>query len=485
MPATPNLSLPLLAAAQAQKHVTHNEAVAMIDALVHLAVKERGRALAPGDPADGDRYLVGENAAGAFATHDFEIAFFDLGTWRFLAPRAGWTVYVEAEDLVLVHDGAEWRDLGRCLGELANLARLGVGTSADALNRFAAKLNACLFTALASGEGGTGDLRFVLNKAGVSNVLSQLYQRGFSGRAETGLIGDDDFRLRVSADGATWRDAMRVDRASAEVTFPAGLRGHCGAGNLIINGDFSVNQRVFPGGALAEGIYGFDRWKAAAGGCTLTRAADGSVSLNGTVMQVIEKPGLAGELVTVSLENPSAAIGVTVEGASGVIEAGSGRRSLTLTVPPTASGNVTLTLTASGASFARPVLNRGAFVEPFLRLPPGAALMACQRYYAKTFLPSLAPSGALGSAGSIMSHANTSNAILPARWQFPVPMRAVPTLTFYNPSALNANWSLGGVAAVVAAGSATSDSIRVGTATPPSIASGAVASVHAVADAEL
>jgi hypothetical protein len=186
MDSTPNLLLPYLMAAQAQKHVTHNEAVAMIDALVHLAVKERGRALAPGDPADGDRYLVGENAAGAFATHDFEIAFFDLGTWRFLAPRAGWTVYVEAEDLVLVHDGAEWRDLGRCLGELANLARLGVGTSADALNRFAAKLNACLFTALASGEGGTGDLRFVLNKAGVSNVLSQLYQRDFSGRAETG-----------------------------------------------------------------------------------------------------------------------------------------------------------------------------------------------------------------------------------------------------------------------------------------------------------
>ncbi len=38
---TPHLALPLLAAAQAQKHVTHNEALAMIDALVHLAVKER------------------------------------------------------------------------------------------------------------------------------------------------------------------------------------------------------------------------------------------------------------------------------------------------------------------------------------------------------------------------------------------------------------------------------------------------------------
>ena len=110
MSETPHLLLPLLAAAQAQKHVTHNEALAALDALVHLAVKERNRTAPPGLPAEGDRYHVGAAASGAFAGHEGAIAFFDLGLWRFLAPRPGWRAYVEAEDRIIVYDGAVWHD---------------------------------------------------------------------------------------------------------------------------------------------------------------------------------------------------------------------------------------------------------------------------------------------------------------------------------------------------------------------------------------
>src|SRR3712207_624518 len=102
MTTTPHLALPLLAAAQAQKHVTHNEALASLDALVQLAVKERNRTAAPGAPTEGDRFLVGAGATGAFANQDGNIALFDLGAWRFFTPRAGWQVYVEAEDLLVL-----------------------------------------------------------------------------------------------------------------------------------------------------------------------------------------------------------------------------------------------------------------------------------------------------------------------------------------------------------------------------------------------
>jgi Protein of unknown function (DUF2793) len=44
---TPNLRLPYLAAAQAQKHVTHNEAIWALDAIVQLAVLDRGLAMPP------------------------------------------------------------------------------------------------------------------------------------------------------------------------------------------------------------------------------------------------------------------------------------------------------------------------------------------------------------------------------------------------------------------------------------------------------
>ena len=219
MTKTPHLSLPLLAAAQAQQHVTHNEALAALDALVQLAVTER-RAAPPAHPGEGARYLVGEGASGAFAGQEHAVALFDLGVWRFFAPRAGWRAYVEAEARVLVFDGALWRDLGEFVRELG---ALGIGTAPDAQNLFAAKINAALFTARGSGEGGTGDLRLVLNKEGAARTVSQVFQSGYGGRAELGLAGDDDFRIKVSADGATWHEALRIVRATGAVSAPGGI----------------------------------------------------------------------------------------------------------------------------------------------------------------------------------------------------------------------------------------------------------------------
>lgn len=58
MDQTPNLKMPYILPSQAQKHVTHNEALRLLDAVVHLSVKSRNRAEAPETPASGDRYLV-------------------------------------------------------------------------------------------------------------------------------------------------------------------------------------------------------------------------------------------------------------------------------------------------------------------------------------------------------------------------------------------------------------------------------------------
>jgi hypothetical protein len=55
---TTHLQLPYLLASQAQKHVTHNEALRLLDAMVQLAVLDRDLTAPPGSPADGDRYIV-------------------------------------------------------------------------------------------------------------------------------------------------------------------------------------------------------------------------------------------------------------------------------------------------------------------------------------------------------------------------------------------------------------------------------------------
>jgi hypothetical protein len=202
--------------------VTHNEALAILDALLHLAVLDRDRGEPPHSPAEGDRYIVAQNPTGAWAGKAGTVAVFDAGGWEFHAPKEGWLAWATDENSLLVHDGSSWNPFGSgsSSSELQNLALLGIGTTADAANPFSAKLNTALWAAKTAAEGGNGDLRYTLNKEAAADVLSLLMQRGFEGRAEFGLIGDDDWRLKVSPDGATWTDAIVVSQATGAVSMP-------------------------------------------------------------------------------------------------------------------------------------------------------------------------------------------------------------------------------------------------------------------------
>jgi hypothetical protein len=431
MTSTPHLALPLLAAAQAQKHVTHNEALSSLDALVQLSLKERGRTAPPSSPTDGDRYLVGSGATGAFAGQEGKIALYDLAAWRFLEPRAGWLAHVEAESLVIVHDGTQWHDIGRFCGTIDRLERLGIGTAPDDLNRLSAKLNAALFAALGTEEGGTGDLRFVLNKVGTANVLSQLYQRGFSGRAETGLVGSDDFSIRVSPDGAQWFDALVVDRQSGIASFPQGI-ANVPRPNLLINAVFRVNQRNFVGSALATGVYGFDRWKAGPGGCTVNRATDGTITLTGALDQVVDvvhasalagKANLGGATLTLSVQDPSANLPVVVGTKAATISAGSGRRSVTVTLDGAETGHIIVRLQPSAAcSFQNVKLEVGSFASPWMGEAPTVEDQYCRRYYQPLPL-----SG--GSTATVIAFGQrVSSNVIDIPCVLSVPMRANPTL---------------------------------------------------------
>ena len=64
---TPNLGLPFILHGQAQKEVTHNEALIRLDALVHGSVRSRTLTTPPGSPANGERWIVPSGATGAWA----------------------------------------------------------------------------------------------------------------------------------------------------------------------------------------------------------------------------------------------------------------------------------------------------------------------------------------------------------------------------------------------------------------------------------
>jgi hypothetical protein len=219
MSETTHLMLPFILAAQAQKHVTHNEALRLLDGLVQLAVLDRTRTAPPASPADGDRHVVASGATGLWAGWDLNVAYWVDGAWMRLVPRKGWLAWIANEELLLVFDGAAWIGVGGgggvSLPELADgtVGALGVNTAADAANRLAVRSNSVLFTAINAGDGGNGDIRYVVNKESLGDTASFLFQTAWSGRAEFGLTGSDAFTLKVSPDGSAWTDAFTIDPA--------------------------------------------------------------------------------------------------------------------------------------------------------------------------------------------------------------------------------------------------------------------------------
>jgi len=270
------LALPYLAAGQMQKHVTLNEALTRLDALVQTVVVSRTTTAQPGAPGDGALWILPSGATGADWSTRPEGALLraEGGGWTVVPAGDGLIALVADAGEVVVRHGGSWVPLGARLGVAQALTRLGLGTTADAANPFAARLNTALWTALEAWAGGTGDLRLTLNKEAAGDVLSLLFQSGWGGRAELGLAGDDDLRLKVSADGSSWHEAFVVDRNTGRMTHALGA-GRRAVSVFAADGSYAVPAWARSIEAVAVG--GGGGGGAGAGG-TLTKSGSGKAS---------------------------------------------------------------------------------------------------------------------------------------------------------------------------------------------------------------
>lgn len=238
---TPNLDLPYIMAAQAQKHVTHNEAIRALDAVVQIGVADRDLAIPPTSPVEGDRYIIAAGATGAWAGSEGQVAAWQDGAWILYAPREGWLAWVADEDVLVAWDGAAWVTAGGGASLFTELADapanysgaagkiaavkadesglefadqvplIGINAAADATNRLALAAEASLFNHAGAGH------QHKINKNAAGDTASILFQTGFSGRAEFGTTGDDDWHVKVSPDGSTWHEAIVADKDTGRV----------------------------------------------------------------------------------------------------------------------------------------------------------------------------------------------------------------------------------------------------------------------------
>jgi hypothetical protein len=210
---SPRLALPFILPAQAQKHVTHNEALTRLDLLTQLTVMAFGATQPPSLPGEGEIWALGPGASGAWAGHDGDLAAWIGESWQFITPDPGWRA-ASGGDL-RIWTGSAWTAL--TAANLENVPGLGVNTGFDATNRLSVSAPATLL----SHEGADHQLK--INKAAPGDTASLLFQSDWSGRAEMGLTGSDDFAIKVSADGTLWHDGLVVDAATGGVSLPNGL----------------------------------------------------------------------------------------------------------------------------------------------------------------------------------------------------------------------------------------------------------------------
>ena len=210
---SPNLSLPYIQQNQAQKHVTHNEGMRLLDGVVQLSVLSRAQTAPPANPVSGDRYILPSGATGAWAGFDDSLAHWEENAWRIIPPNEGWVAWDQNGLALLVFSQGQWTEA--TAADVERLDKLGLNTSADLTNRLAVSSDATLLT-----HDTTGGHQLKINKDQPGDTGSLLFQTGWSGRAEMGLTGLDNFEIKVSPDGSNFHQALTVDRATGAVTLP-------------------------------------------------------------------------------------------------------------------------------------------------------------------------------------------------------------------------------------------------------------------------
>ncbi len=204
------LGLPYIQPGQAQKHVTHNEALSQLDVLVQLRVSGFDAVTPPAAPVEGEVHALGVNPTGAWAGQAATLAAWLDGNWTFVPLQEGWRGWNSTGKELRIWDGAAWV---RPLTEMDNLSGVGINASSDATNRLSVNSDAILFNHAGSGSQAK------VNKATVADDAGFVFQDAFSTRALFGLLANDDFTLKVSPDGSVFHDAMVVDKDSGASGF--------------------------------------------------------------------------------------------------------------------------------------------------------------------------------------------------------------------------------------------------------------------------
>jgi len=235
------------------------------------------------------------------------------------------------------------------------------------------------------------------------------------------------YRIQTGGTWGSWTVDSSGLRYDAPQTLTAAQQKQARAnaavndGNVIINGDFRVNQTAYVSAAvLATGSYGHDQWKAGASGgdYSFTQSKSSTqitIAAGKTLIQPIEDANVIGGSYTLSWTGTAQArVGINTLTPSGAYAAS----------PVTFSGQTAATAMSvefNAGTLGTVKLESGLLATPFVMRPLDQELIACKRYWQKI-------GGTANSDVNLTGYTSAGSAIYQTL-NYPVEMRALPTAT--------------------------------------------------------
>jgi len=220
---TTHFQLPLLESAQAQKHITVNEAISKLDAVLQLSVERSDLVSPPDSMSEGASYLVSakSQASGLWAGRTNDIAIFLQGGWVFCSPIEGMRLFDKHTSRCMLWNGRDW---------VADVVALSPG---GAMTQFVIYEEEHTIQ-----EGSSSRTQMEIpDKAIVTSVTLRVLE-DING-VEHFMLGVDDDPSRYGAHISTYKDSMHKG-----VTSPT---AYYGDGNNIILSSQGDNSQSFTG----------------------------------------------------------------------------------------------------------------------------------------------------------------------------------------------------------------------------------------------
>jgi hypothetical protein len=223
---TANLALPEISASQSQKHVTHNQALRYLDALVQLSVIDDTLTAPPGGESNGDRYIPLATATGAWAGQEGKIAAYQDDAWYFYTPQEGWICWVSDTSKALIYTGSSWVPYLGMVG--ANGGRFSPVNLVESVTMSGASTNSTI------------------------NIPNGSWVAGVSMRVTTTITGPTDFAVGISGETSKFGSSLGVSAGSTNFGITGGQAYYSDTPVL-----FTPNGGSFTGGVVSIHIYGW------------------------------------------------------------------------------------------------------------------------------------------------------------------------------------------------------------------------------------